>query len=313
MQNRAPIVLFVYNRPEHTRNNLEKLNAADGADESILCIFSDAAKNQTAEENVNKVRRIIADFSLHSRFKEVKLVLGEKNKGLAQSIIDGVTELMKQYHRVIVLEDDITVSKDFIQYMNDALDHYEQEHSIWAISGYTFPMKALKSYPHDIYLARRGCSWGWATWEDRWVTVDWQVKDYESIKFDLRKRIEFGKWGRDMPFMLDANAYGLNHSWAIRWCYAAYKQDKYTVYPVESRISNNGVDGSGTNYTREDHKYDTVLSEGIKQIKFEMVEPDKRIQKEFRRRHKKMLGIIRDHFWWMLVKRNIIAPIKKRK
>lgn len=303
----TPVVLFAYNRPQHLERTLSALNNCVGVNNTELFVFSDYPKGETEKENVNKVRDLLNQFKNNrSLFSSVTIIKANHNKGLASSIIYGVTEIINKFGEAIVLEDDLIVSSDFLIYMNSALEYYRTQKSIWAISGYTFPMKALNNYPHNIYLALRGCSWGWGTWADRWNTVDWELTDYDEIKYNLKKRINFGNWGRDMPFMLDENYYGLNNSWAIRWCYAAFKQGKYTIYPKESRVMNIGADGSGVNYTSVIHKYDTKLIDGTNEVHFENVGPNKRIQREFRRRHKKFLGVIRDHYKWLLIKKGII-------
>ena len=304
----APLVLFVYNRPMHVKKNLNILNAIKYVENTRLFIFSDAPKSEIDKTAVDEVRNYIEEFARkESKFKSVDIILSPSNKGLANSIIYGVSQIIHQFGQVIVLEDDLVVSNDFIEYMNNALEYYKDKKNIWSISGYTFPMKALDKYKNDVYIARRGCSWGWATWEDRWSTVDWDVRDYNDIRFNLKKRIDFGKWGQDLPFMLDANVYGYNHSWAIRWCYAAYKQNKYTVYPKISRVVSNGTDGSGTNYRKRINKYDSFLYEGNEKCKFSDVEESLPIRKEFRNHHMNTFGIIRASVKWGLIKRGIIG------
>ena len=121
----APIVLFVYNRPNHVKMNLRKLNAIREVENTELFIFSDAANGEGDKEAVEEVRQFIDDFTVNeSRFKSVKVFLSETNKGLAESIINGVSKIIHQNGRVIVLEDDLAMSNDFIEYMNDALDFY---------------------------------------------------------------------------------------------------------------------------------------------------------------------------------------------
>ena len=163
----APIVLFVYNRLDHTQGVIETLLKNTLAKESEFYIFSDAAKTENGVEKVNEVRKFIRDDSWHTGFKKVSIIEAEKNKGLAKSIIGGVSEIIQKYGKVIVLEDDLKLSPYFLEYMNDALDYYKDVVNIWSISGYSFPMRSLKNYPHDVFYSYRGCSWGWATWLDR--------------------------------------------------------------------------------------------------------------------------------------------------
>ena len=182
----APIVLFVYNRLDHTQGVIETLSKNLLAKESELYVFSDAAKSENGLGKVNEVREYIRDDAWHGNFKEVTIIEAEKNKGLANSVIGGVTKIIHEYGKVIVVEDDLILSPYFLNYMNDALDYYQDDEKIWSISGYSFPMKSLKKYPHDIFYSYRGCSWGWATWNDRWNLVDWEVKDYQATTRPVR-------------------------------------------------------------------------------------------------------------------------------
>lgn len=265
MKRLAPIVLFVYARPEHTKNTIEALSKNELASESQLWIFSDNAKKDKAIENVEKVREYIHSIETKNIFKKTKIIEAKNNKGLANSIIEGVTEIINEYGKIIVLEDDLVTSKFFIRYMNEALDFYEKNDNIWSISGYNIPIDIPNNYEQDVYLSYRGCSWGWATWKDRWNTVDWQVKDYKSFKHNYLKRRRFNRGGPDMAQMLDAQMQGRCDSWAIRWCYEQSKQNKYTIYPVKSLVVNQGLDGSGT-HSGNDRSFDVKLNSNIPKL-----------------------------------------------
>ena len=251
----APIVLFVYNRLDHTQGVIETLLKNTLAKESEFYIFSDAAKTENGVEKVNEVRKFIQDNSWHTGFKKVSIVEAEKNKGLAKSIIGGVSDIIQKYGKVIVLEDDLKLSPYFLEYMNDALEYYREDEKIWSISGYSFPMKSLKRYPHDIFYSYRGCSWGWATWIDRWKTVDWQVKEYEQFIGDQKWIERFNRGGVDLTNMLKMQMDGKIDSWAIRWCFSQSNQEMYTVYPRISYLENAGCDGSGIHSSVYDEYY----------------------------------------------------------
>lgn len=303
----APVVLFVYNRPDHTKRLLTSLNRAEEAPQTKLFVFSDSAKSEKAQEQVTAVRDCLAQFVCEdSRFQVVEVREAIQNMGLAKSIISGVTEIIEKYGKVIVLEDDLEVSTDFLRYMNGALDFYEDKPDIWAISGYTFPMKAFQSYHHDVYLSGRGCSWGWATWQDRWETVDWDVKDYPAFKHNPMKRHAFARWGKDLPEMLDAYMYGEIHSWAIRWCYEAFKQGKMTVYPVQSRVKNGGTDGSGTNFHSVETRYDTQLSMNDNPCVFEQCDVSEKIRREFANKYLTFTEQLKQKVRWLLIRMGLL-------
>ena len=92
----APVVLFVYNRLDHTMNVIESLSKNLLADQTDLYVFSDAAKTENGLEKVNAVREYIRKTDWRSHFKKVTIVEAETNKGLAKSIIGGVTKILEE-------------------------------------------------------------------------------------------------------------------------------------------------------------------------------------------------------------------------
>lgn len=243
----APIVLFVYNRIDHTQLVLQALDENIDADKSELFIFSDAPADETERQAVNKVREYIEEYSHNSSFKRVEIHYAQKNKGLSNSLIDGITGIINQYGRIIVLEDDHLTSPDFITFMNRALDYYEKDSKIWSISGFTPDLRILHKYRNDVYCGCRGGCWGWATWKDRFDKVDWEVKDYERFIRDKKAQRKFNRGGLDMTPLLKMQQEGKVNSWAIRWCYQEYLENMLTIFPRYSKVKNIGIDGSGTN------------------------------------------------------------------
>ena len=278
----APVIIFVYARPDHVKKTIATLKKNYLVNKTEIFIYSDAAKNENTIEKVKLVREYLDLLLKKNPFKSIRIIKAITNKGLGNSVISGVTEIINQYGKVIVLEDDLVSSPDFLQYMNQALSYYEKAINIWSISGYTFKVKFPQDYKHDVYLSYRGGSWGWATWKDRWEKVDWEVSDYDQFKRDkvLRKRLNRG--GRDMANMLDRQMEGKVDSWAIRWCFTQSKLDMMTVYPTVSRIRNIGLDGTGT-HSSATSKFDVILNNGNNLCKFEIIKLDKRIVKSFQR------------------------------
>ena len=158
----APIALFVYNRPKHTASTVESLQKNVLANESDLFIFSDGPNRPSQYGMVNSVREYISDIT---GFKSVVIVERDRNKGLANSIIDGVSRLCKEFGQVIVLEDDLVTSPHFLSYMNEALNIYRHNDTVISIHGYVYPFKS--KLPETFFLRGADC-WGWATWDRGW-------------------------------------------------------------------------------------------------------------------------------------------------
>ena len=238
----APILLFVYNRPLHVRRSIESLLANELAKESELYIFSDAAKDETTQPNVNEVRQFIHSIK---GFKEIHYVERTENWGLARNIIDGVTMLVYQYGRVIVLEDDLIVAPYFLQFMNDALETYKDEENVCHIQACDFTKDPILP---DTFLIKWTGSWGWATWKRAWKLFNPNGQELldELIRRKLTYRFDFnGKYGYTR--MLRNQIKGKNNSWAIRWNASLFLADKLSLNVGKSLIQNEGFDGSGTN------------------------------------------------------------------
>jgi Glycosyl transferase family 2 len=243
----APIALFVYNRPEHTRRTIERLRDNALASKSDLHIFSDAAKNENTSAAVEEVRKLIQSID---GFRSITILERHSNFGLAASVIDGVSQLCERYGQVVAVEDDLLTAPDFLTFMNSALDRYRSTSRVFSIGAFSFGVRAPQGYPSDAFFSYRSCSWGWATWRDRWVEVDWEVSDYRDFRSDRRRTGKFSRGGGDLVRMLARQMAGQLDSWAIRWAYTHCAHDAVALLPVESRVFNIGLDGSGTHCRR---------------------------------------------------------------
>lgn len=278
--NTTPICMFVYNRPKETEAVLNSLSRCSGADEHDVFIFADAPRNDSPSlvAEVSKVREIIRR---PFRFRSVTIRAAESNKGLARSIIEGVTDIISQYGKVIVLEDDLVLSVDFLEYMEAALSVYEEDKRIWSISGYSPALGFPPDYKKGLYLSRRASSWGWATWADRWETNDWVVRDYADFCKDRNARKEFDLGGNDMCRLLDLQQRGRINSWAIRWCYAQFRQGLYTVYPVKSKVINQGFGANASHAGWNDARHRVELDSTPVDMIPDLV-PDARVMSAFK-------------------------------
>jgi hypothetical protein len=242
----APLVLFVYNRAEHARNTLRALAANELADETPLFIYSDGPRSGTDAAAVARVREIC---SAATGFASVKIYERPDNKGLAESIIDGVTEHIAAHGRIIALEDDLVTSPNFLRYMNSALDHYESDPAAFSIGGYSFPPHSgfalPAAYPWDTYSINRCCSWGWGTWHSRWKQIVWDKEHFADFLQDAEAQKDYDRSGPEKTDMVRQYCEGKLDIWTPRFCYAHFVNRMNCIYPVRSLVDNIGLDGSG--------------------------------------------------------------------
>ncbi len=238
----APILLFVYNRPAHTREALRSLAANAPAAESDLFVYSDGAKGGADKDDVAEVRRVVRETR---GFRSVHVVERERNMGLAANIMDGVTATVNSRGRVIVLEDDLVVAPHFLQFMNDALETYKDEPRVGHVHACDFTQDP--SLP-DTFLIKWTGSWGWGTWARAWKLFN---PDGKALLEELRRRgltrtFDFdGHYGYTR--MLRRQVEGKNDSWAIRWNASLFLADVLSLNAGRSLVRNDGFDGSGTN------------------------------------------------------------------
>jgi len=266
----APIIIFVYNRPNHLRRTLQSLSDNPLAAESDLFVFSDGAKTEADESKVNEVRYIIRTIE---GFREVIIYNSYYNKGLANSIIEGVSETLSVYEKVIVLEDDLIVSRNFLTYMNTCLDLFKHRTDIASISGYTPPIVTHED--HSVYLSCRPGSWGWGTWRDRWDKIYWKDSREPNKK-------KFNRGGDDLTRMFKQQRAGKIDSWAVRWAHHNSRNSLYTVYPCVSKVLNIGT-SEGTHFKSKEKRFDVVIDQNEFVLTNADIQPSDIMMERFRK------------------------------
>lgn len=255
MRQLVPVVVFTYNRLDETVETISSLQKNYLAQESDLYLFSDGARTDQDYLKVKKVRDYLKTIN---GFKSIHIKESPKNKGLANSIIDGVSEVIDIHGKVIVLEDDLVTTPNFLNFMNQALTYYEANEKILSISGYTLNLPSLRNYNKDFYCGYRASSLGWGCWKNRWEMVDWEISDYSDFIKNKPLREKFNRGGSDMTRMLKFQQAKKNDSWAIRFCYHQFKHDLLAVFPRVSMVQHIGISNSATNAVNAT-KFFTVL------------------------------------------------------
>lgn len=280
----APVIMFVYNRADHFETTFAALSKCPECCETDLFIFADGAKNEEGRAKVEECRNAVKNAD-YSGFRSVKITESEKNRGLAASIIDGVTKVINQYGFAIVVEDDCQPSPFFLSFMNNSLDVFKTDRRIGAIAGYAPPIEFPEYYKADVFTAYRSCSWGWATWADRWQNVDWELKDFGDFCRSRSLRKKLNSNGADR-FLRLYRQVGGGTSWSVRFGAHLVKNDMLTVYPRYSYISNIGCDSTGVHSTAEDAESMAVdLGKAIADPKIEFIAPDSEIMKTMKKHY----------------------------
>jgi len=242
----APIVLFVYNRPWHTRQTLEALRKNNLADQSHLIIIADGPKENAKNEDLKSIQEVRSIIREKNWCKTVEIIESNTNRGIEESEINGITSVVNKYGKIIVLEDDIVTSPWFLKYMNDGLELYQSNQNVYSINGYMFPIDFGSDV--DSFLCPIAfCSWGWATWLNKWKIFQKDTQYNSIIQNNRNIKNRFNLADYDYTSML----INLN-TWDIRWYYSVFCMNGLALYPTRTMVNNIGFDGSGVHYNNSD-------------------------------------------------------------
>ena len=251
---KTPLAIFTYNRPIHTRHMLETLTRCVRLDECDIVIFCDGLKKEEHQLGVELTRQFVEEWAKQHSAQDILRV---QNLGLKKSIETGVSDLCRQYGRIIVLEDDILVSKFFVDFMLSALDHYEHDERVMQVAGYTFPFAPnAKQEPMLLPIVT---TWGWATWMRAWQHYNPDPNDAHKELQERNNALSFDLNGA-YPYtqMLMGVAQGKDESWGVLFWYAVWQKKGLVVYPRLSLTRNVGFDGSGVNSGRSNDVWHQV-------------------------------------------------------
>lgn len=242
---KAPICLFLYNRPKHTEATLNNLALAKDANNSDLYIFCDGPKKEANQQDLEKIQKVRQIAHNCKGFNSVTITTSEHNQGLGQSIIKGVSHVINKFGECIVLEDDHLVHPDFIQYMNHYLKEYESEKKVMHVSAFA-RNSYLQFVMPGVFGSRYMDCWGWGTWVDRWSMLDLNLDNVDQYlsNEDNLKRFNFSKLDYHTYFEQNREKF---KTWAIFWYYTIAKNNGLCLMSKYSYVKNIGNDGSGTN------------------------------------------------------------------
>lgn len=276
----APIVVFAFIRKETLEQTINTLKKNYLAKYSDLFIYIDGPRN---ENDIPLVMQVEQYCSSIEGFKSVSIRKNEKNKGLDPSVIDGVTEVINKYGKAIILEDDVITTSNFLNYMNQCLLIFENDKRIMSISGWGIDIVLPTDYQYDAYLFGRSSSWGWATWENRWKLIDWDIKDWSTFRRNRKHIKQFNKRGGSDMFQMLKKCMNGGNMWDIRFCYNMFKLDMYSIIPILSKTDNIGFNELATHCKPIKYKRFTITFDESCKLDFNistMMQPDERIIKQ---------------------------------
>ncbi|WCL83089.1 glycosyltransferase (plasmid) [Saprospira sp. CCB-QB6] len=242
----APVVLFVYQRPDHLAQTLAALAENEEASQSPIYIYSDGPKADASPNDLADIAAVRQLIREQTWAKQLEIIEREENWGLRKNIVAGVTEVMEKHGRAIILENDIVASPYFLRYMNQALDLYQDVEEVMHISGFIYPLKLQEEDLGPSFFYNVNSCWGWASWQRAWkhyrddtANILAQInKNYDPFSFNGGQKESFYK-------QLQQNLSGELNTWACHWHASIFLQNGLALHPYRALVKNIGLDGSG--------------------------------------------------------------------
>lgn len=253
----SPLVIFAFNRPEYLKKCLKSLKSNKLSRQTTTYFFIDYPKLEKDFKNYKKVIKIIRATNI---FKKKIIIQRKYNYGLKKNILNGINYVLKENETIIVLEDDLYLSKYFLDYMNKYLNFFKNSKNIASVHGYCYPIN--KKNLNNFFLLRGADCWGWGTWRRAW-------KHYNDDNLLLAKKIKMMREVDKFNFNNSFNYYDMlvnrpPSTWAINWYASAFIRNMLTLYPKNPYVKNIGNSGSGTHSNKIDKRFDVSLSKNFK-------------------------------------------------
>lgn len=251
-----PVVIFLYNRPKESKDLLCCLLNSNSICNRKVYLFQDGLKQNHNAETWNEVNRMILNWDYPNKIIDVS----QSNYGLAQSVFNGLRKVFETSKGAIILEDDLLVSNDFFEYMDQSLKIFVNNKEIGSISG--FVHDDILNTSAQTFLFPRPSSWGWATWSDRWNNFKLNHVNLEDIN-NRKLMSQFARGGEDLPWMLRRQKLGIINSWAVQFSFYQFINELYTIYPSKSKVVNQGFGSDATHTKSNVVKQIGSLNEGV--------------------------------------------------
>ncbi len=243
----APILILGFNRPDRVKNLINSLRIFQPP--SILIALDGPRRNNSNDlKKSTECREIVLQIDWT---ENVQTLFRDENLGLQIAVPDAITWALDLHPAVIILEDDVVVSGEFLSFASDRLAKYKDRSEIMHISGYNVvPPNQLSTEKASERLSKVPESIAWATWDRAWKLYDPSMKwsrgaTISEIEVHTHGKLSALRWKQ----MFSDAASGRISTWAYRWVDSIWANDGLCISPNVNLVTYNGYEG-GTNTLR---------------------------------------------------------------
>ena len=245
----TPVLLLLFNRPQHTAAVIEQLRKVRPARIFVHC---DGPRDQYPEE-AEKVAAVKSELKKIDWPCELSTLFREQNAGLRVGVFGALNWFFESVEQGIILEDDCLPDVSFFPFCEAMLERYALEDQVMHIGGSNVAEGLTSTFTNSYFFSRFSFVWGWASWRRAWKKMSINLEGLEA--FEQQNRLE-ELFSNPMArtYLYDkfrATKRGKNNSWAYAWFYSILKNKGLCVVPRQNLVQNTGIGDSEATHTKK--------------------------------------------------------------
>ena len=237
------LCILAHSRVKHLRKTVNAVLKYKNFKDKIY-IFVDNFSHDDLLEKKEQCK-IVQSYLNKIKSNKIIIIKSKTKIGPRKNWYRAYEYMFKIFNKVIVLEDDIVIKKNFLPFMKYYLNKFEKSNEIISITGFATPVNLPNNYKYDCYLSNRSMSWSKATWKRVW-------KQFKKIKLQHHKITQNKKnlellscAGQDLVRTIKLDQFGFVNSFQVWWIWNIVRRNGLCINPVENLVNNIGFDGSG--------------------------------------------------------------------
>ena len=255
MDKLTPVAVIGFVRPKVLRRTLLGLSEAQDVLNRDVFVYLSCPRDDIEKVKTDKVLEVVQEIK-EAVLPNIVIIQRSENLGCSGNIRYAIDKTLENSSRVIVIEEDVRVSKTFLRYMDGALDYYESDKRIWAVNGYhNLFLKVPKTYRYDVLLNPRNMCWGWATWRDRWCSTDFTLDGWPDFRKDATQMARLTAAGSDIASMIECGYESRNSVWDATASWYLVRNNLYTIECVYSQTKSIGICSEDAQHCSLPHGY----------------------------------------------------------
>jgi hypothetical protein len=231
------VLLVGYNRPDLLIKRIKELSK-----ENIVNFYISIDGGEASQTREMEIFKEFAMNELES-VPNLSITHEEKNLGLVKHMTTKISQVLSKHEYIIVIEDDVKVSKSFLVNMVSGLNYLKTKKKLGVVSGWS-PV-AIPLIRNKWRMGKYVYIWGWATSRSVWQLYQYDLSA-ENMILELENSSTWAKYSnlQQASWLSKFNKIKNNpfYTWDIQFFYHCLKNNYEILSPLFSMTGNEGFE-----------------------------------------------------------------------